>query len=788
MKAESTSRTRSRPSRSVQRSKQADTNQAQKLDKQQKPKEVKSTFVKEAKAPSTDDLQPSRKEKTLEISKTGRTLQPAESLPETAAPLEAQAAPRSVERAQPNLQSNGMGSGSAPASPLDNLVSQNPDLKTNQDLINHFYEKGGNTWDGAQNAAKPYDVDINTLSQNRNGQINAGASTPSTGTTAPGTVTPGQTPTPASNLEINPNPTTVANAERSPLGRLAATEIPKNAEVYNKASELTGVPAEMIAAIHGNESQFGKYRASSHGPESGFGLDPRYVKNDWGNQQLAKHGLGQWERGTGTERSKLQSAVIAAEHLKRNAGYANIKVDSNMSQGEIAGAVTSYVQGHGAGKRANRNGRSWMFDPNDTNPVPRHPGGTSIGRNGQTIRVAPSRKESLLRWDSLLPIAQKHLGRAQQPAQPGTTPTAPAPAPANPAPTNPAPVNPTPANPAPANPTPTTPVTTNPHPPANNGNPLQNLVAQNPDLRTNQDLINHFYNQGGNSWNGAQNAANPYGVDLNALTQNRNGQINAGAAPAPTAPTAPAAPAPNASPLQELVQSNPGLRTNQDLINHFYNQGGNSWNGAQNAARPYGVDLNTLSQNRNGQIAPGTAAPANPTPGVTGPGEVPPVQGNGELGQRVLDAARRELALGVTENAGRDEDRAGHIRKYRNSVTAPGYRQNRGPEPWCADFTSYVYKQAGKPLGPEGKGFAYVPYMKNWLKDSGQWKDVNSGYKPQAGDIVVFDWDGGNPDHVGIVESVNPNGTINTIEGNTNNALQRRTRNTSTIEGYGHLN
>jgi hypothetical protein len=32
---------------------------------------------------------------------------------------------------------------------------------------------------------------------------------------------------------------------------------------------------------------------------------------------------------------------------------------------------------------------------------------------------------------------------------------------------------------------------------------------------------------------------------------------------------------------QQLLQDNPSLQTNQDLINHFYKEGGRTWNGAQ---------------------------------------------------------------------------------------------------------------------------------------------------------------------------------------------------------------
>lgn len=201
---------------------------------------------------------------------------------------------------------------------------------------------------------------------------------------------------------------TVARAESSSLGRTLLDEVPYHADVYREAASLTGVPAQLIAAIHGNESQFGTYRASTHGPESGFGLDDRFVTTSWANEKLRGYGLGAWERGRDTPKGRLQSAVVAAEHLKRMASYVGVTVRGGMNAKEIAGAVTAYTTGVNAGERAYRDGRSWMFDPSDPNPHPRHPGGTSRTASG-TISVAASRKESLLRWDTLVPLIEDSL-------------------------------------------------------------------------------------------------------------------------------------------------------------------------------------------------------------------------------------------------------------------------------------------------------------------------------------------------------------------------------------------
>jgi N-acetylmuramoyl-L-alanine amidase len=55
------------------------------------------------------------------------------------------------------------------------------------------------------------------------------------------------------------------------------------------------------------------------------------------------------------------------------------------------------------------------------------------------------------------------------------------------------------------------------------GNALQKLLAQNPSIKTNQHLINHFFKIGGNNYNGAAAAAKKYGANLDKLVANRSG-------------------------------------------------------------------------------------------------------------------------------------------------------------------------------------------------------------------------------------------------------------------------
>lgn len=105
---------------------------------------------------------------------------------------------------------------------------------------------------------------------------------------------------------------------------------------------------------------------------------------------------------------------------------------------------------------------------------------------------------------------------------------------------------------------------------------------------------------------------------------------------------------------------------------------------------------------------------------------------------------------------------SGRIAQYRSAV--PG-----GPVgPWCAYFASWVAKENGKPLGDRGQGFARVDDVYAWAQRTGRALPNGPGVQPQPGDLIIWD------EHMGIVESVGPDGTITTVEGNSSDSVARR--------------
>lgn len=132
------------------------------------------------------------------------------------------------------------------------------------------------------------------------------------------------------------------------------------------------------------------------------------------------------------------------------------------------------------------------------------------------------------------------------------------------------------------------------------------------------------------------------------------------------------------------------------------------------------------------------------------------------LGAAPTDAASRMVALAQAE-VGQAEQPPGS----NDSARIATYRQataGSGVGPWCAYFTSWLAQQSGAPLGEVGQGFGSVDALRGWAQRTGRTTDT-----PAPGELVVWD------EHIGVVESVDPDGSIHTIEGNSSNAVTRRT-------------
>lgn len=106
-----------------------------------------------------------------------------------------------------------------------------------------------------------------------------------------------------------------------------------------------------------------------------------------------------------------------------------------------------------------------------------------------------------------------------------------------------------------------------------------------------------------------------------------------------------------------------------------------------------------------------------------------------------------------------------------------GYKVQYDDE-WCATTVTAAGMAAG--LQDIILGECSCSRMIALYQKAGRWQESDA-YKPQPGDIIMYDWDDtgagdntGAPDHVGIVEQVAGN-TITIIEGNKGEAVARRT-------------
>jgi len=179
---------------------------------------------------------------------------------------------------------------------LRDLVGSNPSLKTNQDLINHFLRAGGRVWGRSQQIARSYGLDLNQLVKKRSAQIFPPAvplpdtpGTPPVSTRSAATPPANTNPTPTTTQPVTVAPAASDEPRVVPSGRLGAAYgdnerdagraqlrltrnhqndirrfqrvYEQNRQRYQTVSRATGIPPQLIAAIHYRESSmnFGTY-------------------------------------------------------------------------------------------------------------------------------------------------------------------------------------------------------------------------------------------------------------------------------------------------------------------------------------------------------------------------------------------------------------------------------------------------------------------------------------------------------------------------------------------------
>ena len=141
---------------------------------------------------------------------------------------------------------------------------------------------------------------------------------------------------------------------------------------------------------------------------------------------------------------------------------------------------------------------------------------------------------------------------------------------------------------------------------------------------------------------------------------------------------------------------------------------------------------------------------------------------DGHIGKTAAQALSNAAGeIGVRELTGHNDGAA--IAKYRNGV------DNNAA--WCASFVSWCYK------GNDVFGYqASVSGIQMAAQRKGLYSEKGT-YTPKPGDVMIQK---NGCSHTGIVESVDPDGTIHTIEGNASNQVKRVTYRPGS-KGYNHI-
>jgi hypothetical protein len=152
------------------------------------------------------------------------------------------------------------------------------------------------------------------------------------------------------------------------------------------------------------------------------------------------------------------------------------------------------------------------------------------------------------------------------------------------------------------------------------------------------------------------------------------------------------------------------------------------------------------------------AMATQPTAASATAGAAAPMPVAGGNGASMVSIAQGEVGQAESPPGSNNSPR---IAQYRSATAG-----NPGVGPWCAYFVSWVAKMAGKPIGDSGQGFGSVDAVWSWAQHAG--RTMPSSARPRPGDLIVWD------EHIGMVEGVRPDGSIQTIEGNSSDRVSRR--------------
>ncbi len=149
--------------------------------------------------------------------------------------------------------------------------------------------------------------------------------------------------------------------------------------------------------------------------------------------------------------------------------------------------------------------------------------------------------------------------------------------------------------------------------------------------------------------------------------------------------------------------------------------------------------------------------------------------------QKVIDLALHEVGYHEYGN---------NCTKYAADLDAiPGfYNGGKNGYAWCDVFVDWCFVKCYGVVGakellcqPDNSLGAGCLYSANYFKNKGQFFKSN----PQTGDQIFFSYKAGEVSHTGLVVAVSTT-TVTTVEGNSSDAVQKKTYNISDSRIYGY--
>lgn len=138
-------------------------------------------------------------------------------------------------------------------------------------------------------------------------------------------------------------------------------------------------------------------------------------------------------------------------------------------------------------------------------------------------------------------------------------------------------------------------------------------------------------------------------------------------------------------------------------------------------------------------------------------------------------ATRSPFDINETGDLSPLQQRVVSLLKQEYAAQPAGTKYTEGAnEPWCADFASWIMREAGVAYtgGPDSDWrLELVEPITQYYKDSGRFRTAADGYQPKVGDVAMYRLPSPYGNHINIVIK-NDAGLITAVGGNEGGEIQ----------------